>query len=165
MQVKAWKGGKSMVLARWTPFDLAGESINDLVRRTFGDFGSSLLSSRTGTDWAPALDAFVDDGKLHVRLELPGIDPDADVDIEVENGVLRVSGERKHDETREGDGWYRREMHYGSFERRIALPDGVDASDVQASYDAGVLDITVPLPEKPKTKVKVAVGNHKQLKS
>lgn len=154
-----------MAIARWAPFDLAGESINDLVRRTFGDFGSQLLGAREGTEWAPALDAFVSDGELHVRLEVPGIDPDSDVDIEVENGVLRVSGERRSEQSSEGNGWFRREMHYGRFERRIALPEGVNADDVSASYDAGVLDIRIPVPEKPKTKVKVAVGNQKELKS
>jgi HSP20 family protein len=149
-----------MVLARWTPFDLAGESFDDLVRRTFGDFGSNLLTQRAG-QWAPALDAYSEGEDLHVSLELPGIDPDSDVEIEVENGVLRVSGERRQDDTREGEGWFRREMHYGSFERRIALPDGVDASNVKATYNAGVLDIAIPLPAKPKTKVKVEVGNGK----
>lgn len=149
-----------MVLARWTPFDLTGEDVSDLVRRTFGDFGSSLLASRTG--WNPALDAFVEGEQLHVRLELPGIDPDADVDIEVENGVRRVSGERRQTQEQSGDGWFRREMHYGHFERRIALPEGVDAEGVRASYDAGILDITIPLPAKPRTKVKVEVGNHTQ---
>jgi HSP20 family protein len=151
-----------MVLARWRPFDLTGDNFDDLVRRTFGDFGSNLLASRQG--WAPALDAYTEGEELHVKVELPGIDPDSDVDIEVENGVLRVSGERKEDRTHEGEGWFRREMQYGSFERRIALPEGIDAENVRASYDAGVLDITIPLPTKPKTKVKVEVGNHKQLK-
>jgi HSP20 family protein len=99
-----------------------------------------------------------------VKLEVPGIDPDKDVEIEVENGVLRVSGERKQEERREGDGWFRREMRYGSFERRIALPEGADAENVRATYEAGVLDIAIPLPTKPKTKVKVEVGTQKQLK-
>ena len=153
-----------MAIVRWAPFDLAGESFNDLVRRTFGDFGSRLLDAENGTGWAPALDAYTKDNELHVRLEVPGIDPDADVEIEVENGVLRVSGERRHEEQSEGEGWFRRESRYGRFERRIGLPEGVNAGDVSASYDAGILDITIPVPEKPKTKVKVAVGNHKELK-
>lgn len=155
-----------MVLARWAPFtlgDLTGETFDNLVRRTFGDFGSSLLSSQT--TWAPALDVYTEGDTLHARLELPGIDPDADVDIEVENGVLRVSGERKQTAEHEGDGWFRREMHYGFFERRIGLPEGVDAEGVKASYEAGILDIAIPMPAQPKTKVKVEVGNSKQLKS
>jgi len=151
-----------MAIVRWAPFD-AADGLDDLVRRTFGDFGTSLLQGRTGGAFAPALEAFVRDNAMHVRLELPGIDPDADVDIEVSNGVLSISGERKREEAKEGDGWYRREMSYGAFERNIALPDGTDASQLKATYDAGILDITVPLPTREKTKVKVRVGNEKQL--
>jgi HSP20 family protein len=151
-----------MTLARWRPFDLTFDTFDDIVRRTFGDFGSNLLSSRQG--WAPAVDVYVEGDELHVKVELPGIDPDSDVDIQVEDGVLSISGERKQEQTREEDGWSRREMHYGGFERRITLPDGVDAENVRAAYDAGVLDVTVPLPARPKTKVKVEVGNQKQLK-
>jgi HSP20 family protein len=150
-----------MAIVRWAPFDLADEPFGDLVRRTFGDFGSSLLADRA-TQWSPALDAFIEGEQLHVRLELPGIDPAKDVDIEVENGVLHVRGERKQESTGEGNGWFRREMSYGSFERRIGLPEGVDAENVQASYDAGILDITIPLPAKVKSKVKVSVGNGAQ---
>jgi HSP20 family protein len=152
-----------MAIVRWAPFDVA-DGLDDLVRRTFGDFGTSLLQGRSGGSFAPPLEAFVRDDQMHVRLELPGIDPDADVDIEVSGGVLSISGERKHEESKEGDGWYRREMSYGRFERSIALPDGTDASQLTASYNAGILDITVPLPTKEKTKVRVQVGTEKQLK-
>ncbi len=151
-----------MALIRWAPFDPVDNGFDALVRRAFGDFGSSLLGSETA-GWAPALDARMDSGELHVRLELPGIDPN-EVDIEVDNGVLSVSGERRHEETTEGDGWVRREMRTGRFERRIALPEGADAEGVRASYDAGILDIAVPVPQKAKTKVKVDVGTQKQLK-
>jgi HSP20 family protein len=140
------------------------DGLDDLVRRTFGDFGTSLLQGRSSGGFTPALEAFVRDNAMHVRLELPGIDPDADVDIEVSNGVLSVSGERRSEESKEGDGWYRRELSYGRFERNIALPEGTDASELKATYDAGILDITVPLPTKEKTKVKVQVGTEKQLK-
>ena len=150
-----------MALIRWAPFDLALDGFDDVVRRTFGDFGSSLIAQQT--QWAPALNAYVEGEELHVRVELPGIDPDADVDIEVENGVLTISGERKEEQSAENGGWFRREMRHGRFERRIALPDGVDAEGVRATYDAGILDVTVPLPAKPKKKVKVEVGTQKQL--
>jgi HSP20 family protein len=152
-----------MAIRRWTPFEAGGDGFDEIVRRTFGDFGSSLLSSQG--QWAPALDAKVEGDELHVRLELPGIDPDSDVDIEVEGGVLHVSGERKSEDAQEGDGWFRREMRYGRFDRRVGLPDGVDAEGIRASYDAGVLDIAIPMPAKAKTKVKVDVGTQKQLKS
>jgi HSP20 family protein len=150
-----------MVLARWAPFAEAQDDFNQLVRRAFGDVGSS-LTARTG--WAPAIDAFVDGEELHVRAELPGIDPNSDVDIELDSGVLTISGERKQSTKQEGNGWFRSEMSYGRFERRIGLPEGVDAEHVSASYDKGILEIVVPLPAKKATKVKVDVGTVKELK-
>lgn len=143
-----------MAIVRWAPFDTA---FDGLIRRAFGD-GASLQAG-----WAPPMEVFVRDGEMHVRLELPGIDPDKDVEIEVSNGVLQVSGERKTEETQEGDGWYRREMSYGRFERSVALPEGTDASGLRATYDAGILDVSVPLPKEQKTKVKVESGTPKQL--
>lgn len=159
-----------MAMVRWAPFETG--NFDDVVRRTFGDFGTQLLTSRENA-WAPALDAFVEEDEMHVRLELPGVDPDADVDIEVTNGVLHITGERKREETpdgaqrlhrKDGEGWYRREMSYGRFERHVSLPDGVDPDALRASYDAGILDITVPLPSKQKRKIKVEVANQKALK-
>src|SRR4051794_16673406 len=109
-----------MAIIRWAPFD-TGDGFEDMVRRTFGDFGSSLLQGRNGGVFSPPIEAFVRDNKLRVRVELPGIDPDRDVDIEVSGGVLSISGERKREDVREGDGFYRREMSHGRFERNLAL--------------------------------------------
>jgi HSP20 family protein len=144
-----------MAIVRWAPFDLASENLDDLVRRTFGDYGSSLLASRTG--WTPPLEAFIDGNQLHVRVEVPGIDPSA-VDIEFEDGVLSISGERRQESRPTQEGWFRSEMRHGAFERRISLPDGVDHEQIRATYDAGILDVTVPMPEKPRRKVKVEIG-------
>src|SRR5436309_15341106 len=109
-----------MVLARWAPFADVQDEFGQLVRRAFGDFGSALAGPRAG--WAPPVDAYVEGGELHVRAELPGIDPDSDVDIEVEGGVLTIGGERTQTSKQEGNGWFRSEMSYGRFERRIGLP-------------------------------------------
>lgn len=151
-----------MAIVRWAPFDTG---FDDLVRRTFSSLGGDFSLFRRGTGWAPPMEVFERDGEMHVRLELPGIDPAKDVEIEVRNGVLHVSGERRLQETKEGDGWYRREMSYGRFERSVGLAEGTDAEALRASYDAGILDITVPLPKEQKTTVKVEVGNSKALES
>lgn len=149
-----------MALARWAPFEMASRpdrDFDDLVRRFFGELGSSAVGARAGA-WAPRLDAFTKDGELHVQLEAPGIDPEEDVDIEVKDGVLTIQGERRQEDTSEGEGYFRREMNYGRFERSIALPQDVDPSQIQATYDAGILDIAVPLPEERSQKVRVEVG-------
>ncbi|MGA7269583.1 MAG: Hsp20/alpha crystallin family protein [Acidimicrobiia bacterium] len=85
--------------------------------------------------------------KLVVTVEIPGIDIEKDVEVTVEDDVLTIKGE-KHDEreVKEED-HYMKERHYGSFERRIVLPDGVDPDAVIATYDKGVLTVTVPIPE------------------
>lgn len=148
-----------MAIVRWTPFELGTQSFDDLVRRTFGDFGSSLLAGRDQMTWTPPMDVYLDGEELHVRVELPGIDPASDVDLEVEDGTLRISGERRQEQTSEQGGYYRREMRSGSFERRIGLPDGVEADSIRASYDAGILHVTVPVPQKVAKKVTVEIGS------
>lgn len=145
------------MLARWAPFDVVDRDFQNLVRRAFGDLGSSLLAGEARA-WAPPLDAFTKDGALHVRIEAPGLDPERDVDIEVTDGALRIRGERHREEETSDEGYFRREMSFGRFERAIALPQGVDPSSVSADYDAGILHVTVPLPQKQANKVKVEIG-------
>ena len=105
-------------------------------------------------DWAPHVETFVKNDTLHVRADLPGVDPKA-VDISLEGDVLTVSGERKaeHEEASY------REVTYGHFERRISVPEGTDGDKIAAKYTNGVLEITVPLPKPVSRKVEIAIGN------
>jgi HSP20 family protein len=93
---------------------------------------------------APAYDVFGRNGDLVVRMELPGIDPDTDVQVTVEDGVLCISGERRQAAEQDEGGYYRRERAYGSFQRGVPLPDTVSLDDIRASYDNGVLEVVVP---------------------
>lgn len=86
---------------------------------------------------------FTEDGRYVLRAELPGINPDEDVEITVNNGVLTVSGERREEEKDE----YRSEFRYGSFKRSTTLPEGADPDDVKATYDKGVLEVSVAVHE------------------
>ncbi|MEA3218564.1 MAG: hypothetical protein QOJ19_4720 [Acidimicrobiia bacterium] len=101
----------------------------------------------------------VSDGVLRVRAEAPGIDPDKDAHVSVEDGVLRLKVERRQQSQAEDEGRVRSEFQYGSFYRAIPLPKGVDPSDVTATYKDGILEITVPMPEpvQPEPR-KVAIG-------
>jgi HSP20 family protein len=83
---------------------------------------------------------FVEEGAYVLRAELPGIDPEKDVEVSVENDMLTIRGER-HEETKEKN---HREFHYGSFLRTIALPKGAQADKITASYSDGVLEVRVP---------------------
>jgi HSP20 family protein len=123
--------------------------VGRLLGRAFGSWmdprWDRVLPLAQEARWAPACDVFTRDGDLVVRMDLPGIDPDKDVQVTVEDGVLCISGERRQAvEQGEGGGYYRREWAYGSFQRGVPLPDTVSLDDIKASYDNGVLEVVVP---------------------
>ena len=88
---------------------------------------------------------------LEIRAELPGIDPDHDVDITVAEGVLTICAERKEQTEHAEDGRTMSEFHYGSLRRTLHVPKSVKATDITASYKDGILHIKVPLPKSAKT--------------
>jgi HSP20 family protein len=96
--------------------------------------------------WLPAIDMAENDKQIHVRAELPGIDP-KDVDVSVSEDRLVISGEKKSQTEESGEGWTHRESHVGAFSRAIPLPEAVDPAKVTARYDKGVL--TVELAKSP----------------
>lgn len=86
------------------------------------------------------------DGKLVIRAELPGIDPDKDVDIAIKDDMLTLRAERKQRAEAQTAGGFRSEFRYGSFQRMLSLPKGCTAADVVAEYKDGILVVTVPVP-------------------
>jgi HSP20 family molecular chaperone IbpA len=91
------------------------------------------------------LEDHMTDTEYTVRAELPGLDPEKDVQVSVSDGVLTIRAERREEkQTR-----YRSEFRYGSFERSIRLPSNADEQAAKASYDRGILSITVPLRAQP----------------
>ena len=90
---------------------------------------------------------YTEDGKYVIRAELPGIDPEKDVDVTVSAGVLTIHAERK-EETKEDR---RSEFRYGSLTRSVSLPEGADPDKVTAKYSDGILKVSVPVPEKSKS--------------
>jgi HSP20 family protein len=103
------------------------------------------------------VEEYEEDGVVVVRAELPGIDPDKDVDVTITDGMLRIEAERRQEEHKEGTGYVRREMSYGSFTRTLPLPEGVSEADIEASYKDGILEIRVPVPE-PVTGTKIPIS-------
>jgi HSP20 family protein len=96
--------------------------------------------------WAPQIETFRRGNDLVVRADLPGV-PKEDIQIEVENGVLTLSGERRQESEERREGFYRSERSYGSFYRAIPLPDDVNEDRIEATYDNGVLELKIPVPE------------------
>jgi HSP20 family protein len=95
---------------------------------------------------------------MHViRAEIPGIDPDKDVEISVSDGMLHIKAERRSETKEEDEGRVRSEFHYGMFSRTVPLPKGASESDVKASYKDGILEVTVPVKQPPVERQKVAV--------
>ena len=93
-----------------------------------------------------------------LRADLPGLS-DEDVNVQIEDNMLTVSGERKAEHETQQGGYYRLERAIGAFSRSLTLPDGVDPDGVQADFDRGVLEIRVPKPEQKKPRqVQIAVG-------
>ena len=108
--------------------------------------GSSWFETGEPGQWIPAIDLSESGEEIHVRAELPGIDP-KDVDVSVSEDRLVISGEKRSATEKTTDSWTHRESHYGSFSRTIPLPEAVDPAKVTARYDKGVL--TVELTKSP----------------
>ena len=102
-----------------------------------------------------------EEGTLVVRVELPGVDPDKDLDVLVTDGVLHISAKREeHTEHKDkGKTGYRSEFRYGEFSRDLALPTGVDKDAVNAAYKDGILEVRIPWPAEPgATSTKVPIS-------
>jgi HSP20 family protein len=100
-----------------------------------------------GFGWKPDTDIYRENGTLVVQAELPGLDPTSELDIDVTANVLHIKGEKSESrEVKETDR-YVTERRFGSFERSVMLPEGVDPDAVTAKYDNGILTVRVPLPE------------------
>jgi HSP20 family protein len=107
--------------------------------------------------WAPKVDVFEKDNRLVTRVDLPGVKKE-EVTVEVTDGHLALSGERKREKEEKKDNVYRTEREYGSFYRAVPLPEGVKLEDVKATFADGVLEVSVPLPARPEPTVrKVAI--------
>jgi HSP20 family protein len=103
--------------------------------------------ARSGFTWAPGIDVFEKDGRLVTKVDLPGTKKE-DVKVEVTDGHLVISGERKSEAEEKKDQFYHCEREYGSFFRAVPLPDGVKIDDITATFTDGVLEVSVPLPVK-----------------
>src|SRR3954453_16940758 len=148
-----------MALVRWEPV----RELNTLqseMNRLFNTFFESPTPSNGGglRRWVPAMDLVETDEHFILKADLPGLDA-GDVNIEVEDNVLTVSGERKVEHETSKEGFYRLERSSGEFRRSLTLPEGVNADAIAASFDKGVLEIRIPKPEQRKPrKVEIAVG-------
>lgn len=103
------------------------------------------------------VEEFVDGDQLVIRAEMPGIDPDKDVQVNVSGHVLHIHAERREETKAEEKGTYRSEFHYGSFTRTLALPAEAKEGDVKATYKDGILEVRLPVDRKAAAATKIPV--------
>jgi HSP20 family protein len=144
-----------MARTLWDPFTTLArldEGFDDLVRRTWGSPGNAKATAgRTTAGYVPAIEMCAEGADVVITVELPGVEVDKDVDIEVAEGRLTISGQRRdrREERRHGGDVLIRELRYGSFRREFALPEGVTADSVDATYEQGLLEVRVRGVSKP----------------
>jgi len=97
-------------------------------------------------EWMPQIEMMQNNGQFTVRADLPGLTKD-DVKVEVTDDFLTISGERKEEKEEKQEGFYRSERAYGSFYRQIPLPEGAKTENAAATFQNGVLEITIPAPK------------------
>ncbi len=106
----------------------------------------------------PAMDLVETDDHFILRADLPGLD-ERDVNIEVEDNVLTISGERKEEHQDDQQGFYRVERSFGQFSRTLTLPKGIDPESISAHFQDGVLEVRIPKPEESKPRrISIGVG-------
>jgi HSP20 family protein len=138
-----------MAIVRWKPMrDLV--DLRDEMDRMFDSFWGSKVD-RDGGMLIPPVDMIENDDNFVVSVELPGLKKE-DIKMTMQNNVLTLSGSKKHEFESREDTVHRVERSYGSFCRSINLPSSVDSSAIKASYDSGVLKVTLPKVEEAKPK-------------
>jgi len=151
-----------MALIRWEPVRELN-TIQSEMNRLFNTFfeagpGNGGHAGTSLRRWIPAMDLVETEDDFVLRADLPGVS-EQDVNIELEDNVLNVSGERKAEHEERNEGYYRVERASGTFSRSLTLPEGVDPASVKASFDKGVLEVRIPKPEERKPrKVAISVG-------
>lgn len=158
MAIERWRPGRE--ITPWRPF----RELEEWERRFDGLLGRPLWRLPVEErGWMPAVDVFEKEDKFVVKAELPGMKED-DIDVSVVGDTLSIKGEKKTETEVKEEDYYRSERSYGSFYRSIALPSNVDADKIAASFEDGVLEVTLPKSAKVKPK-KIALSARKKATS
>jgi HSP20 family protein len=151
---------KRTALATRDPFNLLRQMTSEFDRMletsAWPSFRWPAFRTRPAAEaatWFPEIDVFEKDNRLVTKIDLPGMKKE-DVKVEVTDGHLAISGERKTEAEEKKENFYHCEREYGSFYRAVPLPDGVKLEDVKATFSDGVLEVSIPLPAKPEARVR-----------
>src|SRR5436309_1716371 len=151
-----------MALIRWEPAREM-QTIQQEMNRLFGAFFDAPEGrggdAQTQRRWVPAMDLVEQDDHFVLHADLPGV-REEDVNVELEDNVLTISGERRSEHEDRKEGYYRVERAAGRFSRSLTLPEGVDPDSIQAEFQNGVLTVRIPKPEERKPRrVAISVGD------
>jgi HSP20 family protein len=138
-----------MALVRWEPFRELAALQNEMGRWMNQFAGGQSPGNGQASSWLPAVDVWETEGELVLSFDLPGI-PEEEIAVEIDDGVLTVSGKRERTSEHSGERFYRYERRFGTFSRSVSLPQGVQEDAIKAEYRDGVLEIRVPKPEEQK---------------
>jgi HSP20 family protein len=144
-----------VTIVRWEPFRELS-SLQTEMNRLFNAAFDTPPGNGGARRWTPAMDLVETDEHFVLRADLPGM-TESDVNIELEDNILTISGERKAEREEKGEGFYRVERSFGSFSRALTLPKGIDPEGVKAEFHNGVLELRVPKPEQRKPR-KITIG-------
>jgi HSP20 family protein len=126
----------------WSLVDLLHQDLNQIAGRRYG-LASDDNNGSSVADWVPAVDIVEEKDRYVLRADVPGVKPE-DIDVNMESGVLTVSGARRHESTEEAEGMRRVERVHGKFYRRFNLPDTADAEEISAKSANGILEVSIP---------------------
>ena len=133
------------------PFDMFGTDPFSMMRRFQEDMERSFSGGRedpvSRSRWSPAIEVSHEEGQLKISAELPGIKPE-DVRVEIGDDSITIQGERRYEHEDKHGAYHRTERRYGQFYREIVLPEGAKAEDARARFHDGILEVTLPVPEK-----------------
>lgn len=137
-----------MAITRYEPFNVLTQLQRELNRFREGDEGNSRIAT---AEWAPAVDIKEEEGRFIIHADIPGVNPE-DIDVNMENGVLTIKGEKNTEAKTEKDNYKRVERIYGSFYRRFSLPETANNDAISAKAKNGVLEVVIPKREAVKPK-------------
>ncbi len=157
MTMERWRPGGRGILP-WRPFrDL------DEIQRRFEDFWPARFSAARfpfeSTEWVPAIDMYEKDDTYVVKAELPGM-KEEDVDVQIIGDRIAIKGEKRSEEEIKEENYFRSERSYGSFLRSIDLPPDANRDKIEATYEDGVLEVSIPKKAAVKPK-KISVAGRK----
>ena len=142
-----------MSLIRYNSNDFAPTSFSSLIDGLFNDS----LTRSGGSQFVPKVDIIENEKAYELHVAAPGLAKE-DFNIELNDNLLTVSGERKFSNEKKDKNYHSIETQYGSFSRSFTLPENVDTEKINAKYNSGILELTIPKDEKKTLKSTIKVS-------